>query len=150
MTVENKLIGKLVITAGFAVFLNTKVVQAYEYSDAYKQCMSDPLTADKVELNCIKEENIRILRQLDDLQKKIEGNSYFSGLASTGNTLSRQKENYQKYINSFCEYSARSECPDYRTPAVNKEECLFKFNSTLMEAWQDLLTAIQKKSQRRW
>ena len=145
----NKICIIAVLATGFFLSSMSKT-EAFEYSEEYRKCMSDPQTADKVELNCIKEENIRVLRNIDAMQKKLESVSLFSGLSSTGNTLSRQKENWQKYVNSFCEYSYRAECSNYRTPAVNKEECLFKFNSTLLEAWQDLLTAVQKKTQNRW
>lgn len=141
------------LAAGIIIGLTLTMVgnsQAYEYSQAYYDCMSNPQMVSQVELNCIKEENVRVLRRLDETQKKLEATSIFSGLATTGNTLSLQRENFQKYIKSFCVYSASTECPDYKDTTTNNEKCMLKFNAVLLEAWQDLLKAVQKKIQNRW
>ncbi len=117
--------------------MNTGISRAYEYSQEYINCEKSRGYANQ--LSCLQEEKIRLWQRIDELQKKVESSSLYNGLKVTGYTLEQQKKNWNDYINSFCTYSAATECDDYRNPEVNKEDCLIKFSSVLLEAWQDIL-----------
>ena len=119
---------------------------AYEHSEEYYQCVSVPDLSSVGEFRCIKEENMMLLRKLEEMQQQFQSFPLFREEAQSGNTAAKQLENWQKYVNSYCQYSMEGECPDYRTPEINKEECIYGFMATLAEDWENMLKDVRKKN----
>lgn len=118
---------------------------AYEHSDEYNQCISNANLNDESMFYCLREENTNLLRKLESLKQSLVSQGKFSDLIATGNTLDKQLDNWKKYVNSYCQYSMEGECPEYRTPKINKEECIYSFMATLAEDWENMLKDMQKK-----
>lgn len=134
----------LLVSAICAAVFNCHTTWAYEYSEEYKQCVSVPNLSKEAEFYCLREENMNLLRKLETTKQLLISQGKFSDLAASGNTLDKQLDNWKKYVNSYCQYSMEGECPDYRTPKINKEECIYSFMATLAEDWENMLKDIQK------
>lgn len=135
-----------VVSVICAAVFSSHTTWAYEYSEEYKQCVSVPNLSKKAEFYCLREENTNLLRKLETTKQLLISQGKFSDLVASGNTLDKQLENWQKYVNSYCQYSMEGECPDYRTPEINKEECIYGFMATLAEDWENMLKDVRKKN----
>lgn len=119
--------------------------KAYDHSEEYRRCISVPNLSESMEYNCIKEENMALLRKADTLKQQIQNTGLFSELVAKGLTLDKQMADWQTYITSFCEYSKESACAYDKSPQILKEECLYNFMATLVEDWENLLKSAQKR-----
>lgn len=119
---------------------------AAENSEEYIACISQEELTDEMRFNCIKEENLKVRRHLEELSKQLELTGQFGELAAQKFSLSEQLENWLKYVNSYCEYKKEaSPCPEDGAPQITTEECINSFNITLETDWEDLLNTLRQK-----
>ena len=141
-----------------SIFLTTVVIstlysfscQSYQYSDEYLDCIDGDY--DRKSYICLKEEQARRYREIDEYTECLSSSGYFKTLQKDNISIKQYIEDWKKYSDNLCHYFRHAfeylDGKSIKTPQENErkyEECRMIEIGAMVRRLGELCQDVRKK-----